>query len=196
MTTRNTTKIECSRFGTFGIHAVYLLSLTLVLCILLLIWRSKIRAAVLDTEIGIPYPTVDGTDAEKRALYLEFGQVTDKQMHAAGFFDPFANAEYLNSGHFTSGFLAAKADMDNAEKAAGAGKKSLRTIPGPQMDSRTPGTVEDQQASCRRHSYPSDQDQNGGLRGDSLHDNTEHFCDNHDAGIIWRRRTMIFQDKP
>jgi hypothetical protein len=115
----------------------------------------------------------------------------------------------------TSGYLAAKADVDSE------GDKDRTKISSAEGDSKCPGVEppktavaqtetetdsttssssttsvsesDDQQAPWRRHSYPQDQDRKGVLQETSTHHETEHLPDAFHADVIWRRRTIVFE---
>jgi hypothetical protein len=119
----------------------------------------------------------------------------------------------------TSGYLAAKADIDSEgdndrtkiSSADGDSKCTGVEPPKPavvqtqtetETDSATSSSSssttsvsesDDQQAPWRRHSYPQDQERKGVLQETSTHHETEHLPDAFHADVIWRRRTIVFE---
>ncbi|KIX05372.1 uncharacterized protein Z518_06244 [Rhinocladiella mackenziei CBS 650.93] len=188
----------CFVFGNFfGSHATYALSTCLIVCILLIIRRSRLRTPASDTENCTSYSIINKQSLEKQDLHLKNSNIPYQQAPVIEFLDSFADIECLKPPFLTSGVLAAKADVERAERAAYGKKEQMMEVVGEPRDLqvRSSCVFEDQQAPWRRHSYPLAQGQSGPLHDNSKHDETEHFCDDHDAGIIWRRRTMIFQEK-
>jgi len=90
----------------------------------------------------------------------------------------------------SSGFLMGQAN----DIATG---KRVQALP----DHRIGSIIDEDKLPWRRHSYPPpDHHPQAKPLGQSLHratehDMTEYFCDGHDMSIVWRRRTMTFQDK-
>lgn len=104
----------------------------------------------------------------------------------------------------TSGFLAAKADMERADGSVGLLNEPV-DMAEPDMDvSLQPASTlprgffdEDDTASgtSPTHYYSSSPSKSR-LQEDARQDQSQHFQDPNDLALIWRRRTMIFGSVP
>ncbi|KAK5268470.1 hypothetical protein LTR99_004120 [Exophiala xenobiotica] len=182
-------------FGSFESLGLNVLGIGVVCCICICIvynlGYSRRRAPVYDPE---HCPDPDHKNREPR------------------FLDPFALAEMeeheesKSSLMTTSGYLAAKADVDSEGDSKCTGVEEPKTAPvvQTQTETETDSTTssssttsvsesDDQQAPWRRHSYPQDQERKGVLQETSTHHETEHLPDAFHADVIWRRRTIVFE---
>ncbi|KAK6385777.1 hypothetical protein LTS17_001349 [Exophiala oligosperma] len=86
-------------------------------------------------------------------------------------------------------------NADMAETQPEAEETQTQAKKSPFSEPREPMPVEEEEPPWRRHSYPRDQTIPGPLRKDSTHHEMEHVPDEFHAGIIWRRRTIVFEGK-
>lgn len=104
----------------------------------------------------------------------------------------------------TSGFLAAKADMERTDGSAALLKEPVdMTEPAMDVSLQTASALprgffdEDDMASgtSPTHYYSSSPCKSR-LQEDACQDQSQHFQDANDIALIWRRRTMIFGSMP
>ncbi|KAL6247972.1 hypothetical protein RBB50_005320 [Rhinocladiella similis] len=127
-------------------------------------------------------------------------------------FAPLGGMDSRKSPFMTSGQLAAKSDVeksagsthqpknetDTNDAEAQAATAETQPEETPTQIKKSPASEplqEDAEPTWRRHSYPQDQAQPGLLRKESTHHEMEHVPDEFHAGIIWRRRTIVFEGK-
>jgi len=192
----NTGTIGFLIFGSFESLGVNVLGICVVCCIAYILGYSRRRAPAYDTEHCLPYSTLEQARLPADRKDLE-----------PRFLDPFALAEmeHEESSSMTSGYLAAKADVDSeggkdCTKTAEGGSKCTGAEPKTAVaETETDSTIssrtssDDQQAPWRRHSYPQDQERKGILQETSTHHEIEHLPDEGHAEVIWRRRTIVFE---
>jgi len=204
MAARNITPTACSMFALFGIKAIYALCFCLTCCLLFVIRRCKARTPVLDAEKSLSGPWLGEHGPKYPAQHRICPAATKQDSPFTKGLNPCSKAEYIQPPPFTSGYFAAKADIEtdiesNTQLVPRASKQASlgQSTPARNLQATISSIFEeDQQAPWRRHSYPLDQDRGGAaLHEDAKHDETRHFCDDHDPAIIWRRRTMTFQGK-
>lgn len=210
----NTGTIGRLIFGSFESLGLNVLCIGVVcgicicICIVYNLGYSRRRAPVYDPEHCLPHshPTLE----QRRPLA---DPDPDHKNREPRFLDPFALAEMAeheeskSSLMTTSGYLAAKADVDSEGDSKCTGVEEPKTAPvvQTQTETETDGTTsssssttsvsesDDQQAPWRRHSYPQDQERKGVLQETSTHHETEHLPDAFHADVIWRRRTIVFE---
>ncbi|KAK5192254.1 hypothetical protein LTR47_005851 [Exophiala xenobiotica] len=209
-------------FGSFESLDLNVLGIGVVCCICICIvynlGYSRRRAPVYDPEHCLPH---SHSTLEQRRLLADPGP--DYKNREPRFLDPFALAEMekheesKSSLMTTSGYLAAKADVDGegdndrTKISSAEGDSKCTGVEAPkaavvqtQTETETDGTTssssttsvsesDDQQAPWRRHSYPQDQERKGVLQETSTHHETEHLPDAFHADVIWRRRTIVFE---
>ncbi len=195
----NTGTIGCSTFGNFETLSLNVLGICVVCCIVYILGYSRRRRApAYDTEHCLPYSV----------LVPEQGRLpADRKDLEPRFLDPFALAEmeHEESSSMTSGYLAAKADIDSEgdkdrtktaegdSKCTGAEPKTAIAQTETDSTMRSSTSSDDQQAPWRRHSYPQDQERKGILQETSTHHEIEHLPDEVHAEVMWRRRTIVFE---
>ncbi|KIW13859.1 hypothetical protein PV08_06639 [Exophiala spinifera] len=185
----------------------YVLCICFIWCIALIVGlrRRKFRSLQAETSL-LPTTSKDldvGLDLAKKG-----SNVCDLYHFA-----PLGGMDPETSPLMTSGQLAAKADNDKAagstnefkdESGSNNANAAQQEKPETQPE-ETPSRAEkspassplavDEEPPWRRQSFPRDQTHPGPLRQDSTHHEMEHVPDEFHAGIIWRRRTIVFEGK-
>jgi len=155
---------------------------------------------------GSIFDAQDPIDAMDRQLLLEL-------------LNPLLGTSARKSGLITSGYLAAKAKMATAKNLAPFDVAEVQgqvdVLDGESQDVKHYDIVDHQKLQWSRQSSPgpvlvrspevaATADFNvmesltpfNSLRGELKHHQLQHFCDDHNIHIKWRRRTLIFEKTP
>ncbi|EXJ81726.1 hypothetical protein A1O1_07791 [Capronia coronata CBS 617.96] len=199
--------IEGTNIANYPAQTVYVLGLCLILCVLLVLRRSTRHALLPDAEIAMSEPLSTYSDMQKPYNRPGDHGAGAQQAHLTDLFGSFPERTYMDTGPLTSGYLAAKADIEVADKLHAEREKQQhqqrQQQQQQQQQRKQQGAAIDikveanrvpmkQDESHRRASYPQTSDARASLHAASNHDDTEHSLDSHDPNLIWRRRTMIF----
>lgn len=197
----------CSRLNSYTGYLLFLLSSGFLVSIGLVIRSMRSRQTpVVDTENTLydTIPQVQETSSlEKSNLAPYAANILDNSIQDYEFDHPLANNQLTTSAPFTSGFLAARADIEHSENILWQSEVPVMD-PTPEHDQRI--TLECQCASqegpcnckskARGDSHPSSQRPTCAFRELAHHDHIEQFPDEHDPQVFWRRRTMVFGTQP
>lgn len=189
MAERNANTVASYALGSIGARALFLLSISLVGCILVIVWLSR-RA-----RYTVGWCRLQSTPERT-------GILADEKGRHAELLDPL---DAMESGQLlpplTSGYLAAQAEMKRSAGTTSGpnilpmGEIFKPATPIPLSEAETIRTPLDQQVPWRRHSYPSAEKQDGLLHDTSTQDATSYLPDEVDHDIVWRRRTLVFEGR-
>lgn len=194
MAARKITTFECFSSGHFGTTVTYVLCTCLACGLLFIIRRRKNRAQLADTEKSLSDSSLEESSPDHTVPHLEYLAALDQDSPSTKLLDYFSEAAYIQPLPFTSGFLAAKADIENTDFLARASEELVGDNTATRDTNLMVSSVlEDMQVPWRRHSYPLAHDQGGTLHGDAKHDETRYIHDDLDTDVVWRRRTMVFR---
>ncbi|RVX72114.1 hypothetical protein B0A52_04712 [Exophiala mesophila] len=105
---------------------------------------------------------------------------------------------YTPPSNVTSGFLAAKADMERADgtELVNMAELDMDFSPPPPYAGPRGFFHEDDTTPSRPVICYSNPPSKSRLREDACRDQSQHFQDTKDLAMIWRRRTMMFGSTP
>ncbi|EXJ54630.1 hypothetical protein A1O7_09971 [Cladophialophora yegresii CBS 114405] len=147
---------------------------------------------------GVAFDSGDPIDPLDRQLLTEI-------------LNPLLDVGPRKSNLMTSGYLAAKAKLEKAPKSASVleahNQVEVLKIEPPDISHHSVNEHQTQQWSRRSSPGPQHQADTSApvahydgmetlFRVDSKHDDTQHFCDDYNPVIKWRRRTLIFEKMP
>ena len=188
-----------------------------VLCTFLIVRRLRNRSSMPHIERLEPMSAgrekhLDGDifDAQDPLSEMDRQLLTD-------LLNPVLSVGSRQSSLLTSGYLAAKAKMTTAEKLAilAPAQVIVEISESPTQDNPVNSNL-DQRLHWSRRSSPGPQgslsriqtnfttdydDFDHPMRSSTLHvaskhDEVQHFCDDHNKRVKWRRRTLIFEKTP
>lgn len=126
--------------------------------------------------------------------------ILDSSMQAIGSDHPLADNQFITSTHYTSGFLAARADIERSENISWHSEVpavDFCSKPDPTITPECQCSSEPGSCTCNLTTdIPSSQRPACTFREVAHLDLTEQFTDERDPQIFWRRRTMVFGTKP
>lgn len=194
---------HCSLFTSYAGYLLYFLSICLVFFIWLFMRSIRLRQPIVDTENNLSDALfAEASFLEKPSLGFLHATALEESIQAFEFDNPLADNTLITSTHYTSGFLAARADIERMEN------KSWH-LEVPDMDSiskhgsTTSSLATDEECAAKqvlcsstRSDVPPAQRPACPFRDLAQHDFTEQFPDEHDPQVFWRRRTMVFGTNP
>lgn len=161
---------------------------------------------VVDTENNLSDvlpKSMEPTGLKKHDSSLAQFTVLDSSMQAIGSDHPLADNQFITSTHYTSGFLAARADIERSENISWHSEVPAMDFcskPDPKITLKCQCSSEQGSCTCNLTTMsadiPSSQRPAGTFREVAHLDTTEQFPDERDPQIFWRRRTMVFGTKP
>jgi hypothetical protein len=194
---------DCSLLNSYKGYLFYLFSLGLIFSVCLVIRSVRSRQPIVDTENNLSDALfVDTTFLEKPNLGFPHSTILEKSIQDIEFDNPLLDNTLITSTPYTSGFLAARADLERTENPS-------RHLEVHHMDPKlehevTPSSLatkcECSSERCPCNSTRSDAQSNQrpacAFREGAHQDFTEQFQDELDPRVFWRRRTMVFGTSP
>ncbi|KIX96307.1 uncharacterized protein Z520_08085 [Fonsecaea multimorphosa CBS 102226] len=180
------------------IHTIYALSFCILLCILILFRQIRNQSNRSELRNHRSESAQEDRDSKQTDQHLMHSTIPLNLRLSTESSHRVRDSTSMRSAPITSGYLAAKAKLENARKVdfevrARARKHDVVADTAPGDETRS--IVDDTGSAWRRHSYPPPSPQGSLLSEDCKFDGTEHFCDGQDARIVWRRRTLTFEGR-
>lgn len=197
---------DCSLLALLGSHTDYLLYLFsggLIFSVCLVIRSIRSRQPIVDTENNLSdAPFVDTTFLEKPSLGLPHSTILEKSIQDVEFVNPLLDNTLITSTPYTSGFLAARADLERAEnpprhlEVHHMDPKSEHDVTLSGLATKCECSSEHCLCNSTRSDVSSTQPPACAFREGAHHDFIEQFQDEQDPRVFWRRRTMVFGTSP